>query len=218
MLGSGNSEDMNIVAAMFQLPTINPSDILTKDLTIYNANSTITGNVTLSGNPPNFNLEMYAFVSDTGYVITYTDIGGNYTLNVSDQLFNYNIGPGYLPNGYNGYSIVAHPGQTNVNFNFTPTDVEQDQSVVPDDFSLLQNFPNPFNPITTIKYQIPISGLITLKVYNVLGNEIASLVNEEKPVGSYNVEFDATNYPSGIYFYILQTGSFIETKKMVLMK
>jgi hypothetical protein len=218
VLGSGNSEDMNIVSAMFQLPTINSSDILTKNLTIYNANSTITGNVTLDGNPPYFNLEMYAIVSDTGYVRTFTDIGGNYTLHVSDQLFNYNINPGQLPNEYNSYSIIAHPGQTNVNFNFTLTDVEQDQSVVPNDFSLLQNFPNPFNPVTTIKYQIPTSGLVTMKVYDVLGNEMASLVNEEKPAGSYNVEFDATNYPSGIYVYQLKVNSYIETKKMVLMK
>ncbi|MEJ2193372.1 MAG: T9SS type A sorting domain-containing protein [Ignavibacteriaceae bacterium] len=218
VLGSGNSEDMNIVSAMFQLPTINSSDILTKNLTIYTTNSTISGNVTLNGNPPNFNLEMYAFVSDTGYVRTYTDANGNYTMQVSDQLFNYNIGPGQLPNDYNGYYIIAHPGQTNVNFNFTPTDVEEDQSVIPHDFSLLQNFPNPFNPITTIKYEMPISGLVTMKVYDVLGNEVATLVNEEKPVGSYTVEFNASNYPSGIYFYSLTAGSFTATKKLILMK
>ena len=85
-------------------------------------------------------------------------------------------------------------------------------------FHLSHNSPNPFNPITTIKYQIPELSFITLKVYDVLGNEIVTLVNEEKPVGNYKVEFDATALPSGIYFYRLQTGSFVETKKMVLMK
>jgi hypothetical protein len=89
---------------------------------------------------------------------------------------------------------------------------------IPSTYRLSQNYPNPFNPITTIKYQIPELSFITLKVYDVLGNEIKTLVNKEKPVGSYNIEFDATSLPSGIYFYQLQAGSFVETKKMVLLK
>jgi len=85
-------------------------------------------------------------------------------------------------------------------------------------YLLSQNFPNPFNPTTTIKYQIPELSFVTLKVYDVLGNEIATLVNEENSNGSYEVEFNATTLPSGIYFYRLQAGSFVDTKKMVLMK
>ncbi|MGB5896383.1 MAG: aryl-sulfate sulfotransferase [Ignavibacteriaceae bacterium] len=103
-------------------------------------------------------------------------------------------------------------------------DVELENNY-PNKFSLTQNFPNPFNPNTTIKYQIPEISVVTIKVYDVLGNEIKTLVNQEKSVGSYEVEFGATNSPSGIYFYRLQAmptgrqaGSFIETKKMVLMK
>ena len=86
------------------------------------------------------------------------------------------------------------------------------------DFQLEQNYPNPFNPTTTIKYQIPEVSFVTIKVYDVLGNEIATLVNEQKPADSYEVEFDASGLPSGIYFYRLQAGSFVEAKKMVLMK
>ena len=71
---------------------------------------------------------------------------------------------------------------------------------------------------TTIKYQIPDAGFITLKVYDVLGNEVTILVSEEKTTGRYEAEFNATNLPSGIYFYRIQAGSFVETKKMVLMK
>jgi len=89
---------------------------------------------------------------------------------------------------------------------------------VPTEFALEQNYPNPFNPTTIIKYQIPELSFVTLKVYDVLGGEVATLVNEEKPVGNYKVEFDATGLPSGVYFYRLKAGSFIETKKMVLMK
>jgi len=86
------------------------------------------------------------------------------------------------------------------------------------EFLLSQNYPNPFNPTTTIKYQIPELSVVTLKVYDVLGNEIATLVNEEKPSGNYEVEFDGTILTSEVYFYQLRAGSFVETKKMVLMK
>jgi hypothetical protein len=94
-------------------------------------------------------------------------------------------------------------------------------------FSLSQNHPNPFNPSTKIKFTIPKSpllggdgrgGLVTLKIYDVLGNEIATLVNEEKLAGTYEVEFNGTGLTSGIYFYRLQAGDFTETKKMVLLR
>ncbi len=88
----------------------------------------------------------------------------------------------------------------------------------PTDFILSQNYPNPFNPTTIIKYQISELNFVTLKVYDVLGNEIALLVNEEKPIGTHKIEFNASALPSSIYFYRLQAGSFVETKKMVLMK
>jgi len=86
------------------------------------------------------------------------------------------------------------------------------------DYILEQNYPNPFNPTTTIKYSIPELSFVTLKVYDVLGNEIANLVNEAKSAGSYEVIFDGTGLPSGIYFYQLKEGSFIQTKKMILLK
>ena len=90
-------------------------------------------------------------------------------------------------------------------------------------FSLEQNYPNPFNPITAISYQLPVNGKATLKVYDILGNEVATLVNQEKPAGTYEIEFNShsgnvQNLPSGVYFYQLKTGNFIQTKKMILMK
>jgi len=100
----------------------------------------------------------------------------------------------------------------------TLTSANEPPSAIPLDLVLKQNYPNPFNPTTSIKYQIPELNFITLKVYDALGNEIITLINEEKPAGSYEVEFDATALPSGIYFYRLQAGSFVGTKKMVLMK
>ena len=98
-----------------------------------------------------------------------------------------------------------------------PTIVEDENGRVIS-YELYQNFPNPFNPKTTIKYQIPKLSFVTLKVYNVLGKEIATLVSDEKPAGSYEIEFFANRLTSGIYFYKLQSGSFVETKKMTLMK
>ncbi|MGB5849035.1 MAG: T9SS type A sorting domain-containing protein, partial [Ignavibacteriaceae bacterium] len=95
--------------------------------------------------------------------------------------------------------------------------VKQDEIFITN-FKLSQNYPNPFNPTTSIIYQIPKVSFVTIKVYDILGNGIATLVNEEKPAGSYEVEFDGTVLPSGIYFYQLRAGNFIETKKMVILK
>jgi len=86
------------------------------------------------------------------------------------------------------------------------------------DFKLEQNYPNPFNPSTVISFSVPSAAPVTLKVYDVLGNETATLVNEEKPVGIYEVEFNATGLSSGIYFYKLEAGNYVETRKMVLLK
>ena len=90
--------------------------------------------------------------------------------------------------------------------------------ITPAVFLLSQNYPNPFNPITKIKFVIAKSSLVTLKVYDVLGKETATLVNEEKPAGTYEVKFDGSFLPSGVYFYKLQTGNFVQIKKMLLLK
>jgi hypothetical protein len=85
-------------------------------------------------------------------------------------------------------------------------------------YSLSNNYPNPFNPATSIQFTISSKQFVSLKVYDVLGNEIATLVNEEKSIGSYQIEFDATILSSGVYFYRIQAGSFVESKKMVIIK
>ncbi|HQJ46448.1 MAG TPA: T9SS type A sorting domain-containing protein, partial [Ignavibacteriaceae bacterium] len=99
---------------------------------------------------------------------------------------------------------------------------------IPSEFFLSQNYPNPFNPSTKIKFTIqqtdnPLlggarGGFVSLKVYDILGIEIATLVNEEKPTGNYEVEFDATGLSSGTYFYKIIAGYFLSVKKMLLMK
>jgi hypothetical protein len=89
---------------------------------------------------------------------------------------------------------------------------------VPSSFELMQNYPNPFNPVTTINYQIPVSGMVTLKVYDVLGREVRTLVNEDKSAGNYSIEFTALNLSSGVYLYELRSGEFKLSKKLMLMK
>jgi len=94
----------------------------------------------------------------------------------------------------------------------------EEESVSPKEFTLSQNYPNPFNPATTISFSIPSTAFSSLKVYDIIGNEVATLINEEKPAGDYTVQFNASNLSSGVYFYRIQAGSFIGTRKMILMK
>ncbi len=97
------------------------------------------------------------------------------------------------------------------------TDVNYEK-ILPGHFNLSQNFPNPFNPSTIIKYAIPQKGLVQIKVFDILGNEIKTLVNEEKAAGSYEVKFNAVNLSSGVYLYRITSGNFSETNKMVLLR
>jgi len=89
---------------------------------------------------------------------------------------------------------------------------------LPTDYSLSQNYPNPFNPTTVIVYSLPTSGIVKLFVYDVLGNVVAELVNSVQQAGEYNIEFDAQNLSSGVYFYKMEVGNFSKTKKLILMK
>lgn len=103
------------------------------------------------------------------------------------------------------------------NYNGTMVSINEESFTV-DKFELFQNYPNPFNPSTIISYTIPEKGFVILKLYDVLGREIAELINQEQTVGNFSINFDASELTSGIYFYRLQTGSFLATKKMILMK
>ena len=128
--------------------------------------------------------------------------------------------------GYNGSDVVSSVEIYLIDTNevVSVRDVTIKHDNIPDQFALFQNYPNPFNPSTTIKYSLPnvilseARNLITLKLYDVLGIEIATLVNEFKPTGKYEVVFDAGILPSGSYFYRLQAGSYTETKKMILIR
>jgi flagellar hook assembly protein FlgD len=91
-------------------------------------------------------------------------------------------------------------------------------SDIPKTFGLSQNYPNPFNPVTTIKYQLPTAVKVTIKIYDLLGREVQTLVNGVQEAGYYNIDWKALNFASGIYFYKIEAGNYTSVKKMVLLK
>jgi hypothetical protein len=115
-------------------------------------------------------------------------------------------------------SLAYRLKQIDFDGSYEYSDVVSVDNPAPLDFALQQNFPNPFNPATKITFGIPLKSQVSLTIYNSMGEQIVQLINEEKPAGSYEVVFNATNLPSGVYFYQLKVGDFIEIKKMVLMK
>jgi serine protease AprX len=126
------------------------------------------------------------------------------------------------PDSLYGWGIINALAAINYNPASADTGNVSGNNNTPSNFELAQNFPNPFNPSTTIKYEIKEGGFVTLNVYNLLGNLVATLVNENQPAGTYYVNFNInsarTPLPSGVYFYRLQIGDFVATKKMVVMK
>ena len=137
------------------------------------------------------------------------DYGAFYSIAWDNQ--NYLIGTAIL--GYNPWSLqlskYSLPGITAV---------KEESSRIPEKFSLSQNYPNPFNPSTDISFSVPQSGEVTLKIYDLLGREVATLINKELNAGTYSTKFEAGNLASGVYIYRLSARNFSSTKKMVLLK
>lgn len=142
------------------------------------------------------------------------------------------IAPNVNETLYVYFSPYMHPGtgRCTVRINYQNSTIDQDFEVVANpigiqqisstikDFSLGQNYPNPFNPVTKINFSIPKSNYVSLVVYDILGKEVKVLVNEKLSAGEYETDFDASDYPSGFYYYILKTDNFRSVKKMILIK
>jgi choice-of-anchor B domain-containing protein len=118
-----------------------------------------------------------------------------------------------------GVSSVFDAAVDDVEFgNNLQLSVEKEGELVPSEFALMQNYPNPFNPSTTIRYHVPVRGLVTVKVYDLLGKEAATLVNSEREAGVYSARFDGAGLSSGVYFYTMRAGTFLQTRKLLLTK
>ncbi|MBK9099911.1 MAG: T9SS type A sorting domain-containing protein [bacterium] len=147
------------------------------------------------------------------YTIGFTEGQGSTT-----EIHNYSFTDYYPERGNNYYRLK----QIDYNGNFNYSEEIELNFDIPEFFSLEQNYPNPFNPSTVIIYQMPVSSDVTLKVFDVLGNEVATLVNEYKPAGTHEVEFNTSSInqipSSGVYFYQVKAGEFVSTKKMILLR
>jgi hypothetical protein len=177
-----------------------------------------------SGNPLTGAFVYAVDANQQTYSFGMSDNEGNYTISglvpgaysVNSELYGYNdaqpssVSLDYTTEFTTSASFSLAPG--------TVTAVTGKASGVISSFKLNQNYPNPFNPSTVISYTVPYQSKVTLKVYNILGSEVATLVNENKPAGSYNVTFDASRLSSGVYIYQLKAGNFISTKKLVFLK
>ena len=98
------------------------------------------------------------------------------------------------------------------------TAVDVPKNTIPESFKVYQNYPNPFNPVTKISWQSPVSSQQTLRIYDILGREVATLIDEFKPAGRYEISFNGADLPSGVYFYQLKSGEYTAVKKMILLK
>lgn len=212
-----------------RLPVIHSGDSLYRQLIYYNANSQIRGHVRVNGGPPNFHVFIGALNSDSAQSQTLADSGtGNFTLQVTNKIRNYSVSAIYQPPNVQSSTVIAHPGDTGVLVNVTtvPSFVEEREPGIPGQFTLQQNYPNPFNPITTIDYDLPTDSRVQLIVFDVLGREVARLVNEKQDAGKYRVKLDGSRLGSGVYFYrldALETAtspakSHSITRKLILMK
>jgi hypothetical protein len=116
------------------------------------------------------------------------------------------------------FACTIHQGIWRINIDELVGINEGTHNITPNSFSLEQNYPNPFNPVTKIKFSIPSEGYTNLKVYDALGREVETLINRNLQPGEYEMNFDASALPNGIYYYTLSSGSYTETRKMTLIK
>lgn len=137
----------------------------------------------------------------------------NANLNSASPTFSYVI----TVAGMYHYVCTPHAPDMSGNINAVASSITQLSEIV-QSYKLSQNYPNPFNPVTKINFSVPNSSKVTLKIYNNMGQEVESLVNEKLNAGSYQVDWNAVNFNSGVYYYKIQTEGFIETRKMLLIK
>jgi hypothetical protein len=155
----------------------------------------------------------------TGQNVYFTTDSGNYWDTLDVQISKFSFVTNKIAYGLNEkYILYTSDGwATHTIIDSTVTDIKENVDIL-HSFKLFQNYPNPFNPSTTITYSLPENGMVELKIFDVLGREVADLVREEQTMGNHKVEFNASNLTSGVYFYKLKYAGFTETRKLILLR
>lgn len=159
--------------------------------------------------------------NDRDYIKKLEDKASNGDLNAKEELKVKNvlkdINKVYKPKNIAEHINIVNSDVSKLFSNPKPVKLSN-QNILPKQFNISQNFPNPFNPTTTIKYELPKDVKVVIKVYDILGREVVVLVNEFKKAGYYQTEFNGSNFASGVYFYRIEAGEYLKSKKMVLLK
>jgi len=192
---------------VFDNPTIVPVELASFSASVINTD--IELNWTTASELNNLGFEVQKNIGGEFYTISFVNGSGT-----TSETRNYSFIERGLEIGKYSYRLK----QIDFDGTYEYSSIVEVEVVTPAEYSLSQNYPNPFNPTTTIDYSIQWNGLVTLIVYDLLGTKVASLVNENKEAGKYSVTFNASNIPSGIYFYTLTSGNFTSTKKLILLK
>jgi len=192
---------------VFDNPTIVPVELASFSASVIN--NDVELNWTTASELNNLGFEVQKNIGGEFYTISFVNGSGT-----TSETRNYSFIERGLEIGKYSYRLK----QIDFDGTYEYSSIVEVEVVTPAEYGLSQNYPNPFNPTTTIDYSIQWNGLVTLIVYDLLGTKVASLVNENKEAGKYSVTFNASNIPSGIYFYTLTSGNFTSTKKLILLK
>ncbi len=189
---------------------VDPSNEVPVELTSFSANVINENNVNISWKTATETNNSYFEIYRDNKKVAQVKGAGTSTEENTYTYTDNNVNSGYYQYklfqvDFDGTRKLA--GKIEVNVNSTPSN-----------YSLLQNYPNPFNPTTTIKYSIPNENIVTLKVYDVMGREVKTLVNSKEQAGLHQINFDAGNLASGVYYYRITAGNFTSVKKLILMK
>ncbi|MCW8802939.1 MAG: M28 family peptidase, partial [Ignavibacteriaceae bacterium] len=202
---------LGTVATLAELTDIVPVELLAFTASVNNSDVQLLWSTASELNNQGFEIERSSNNAENFVTVGFVDGKGNST---EINYYSYTDNPQL--SGVN--QIYYRLKQIDFDGTFSYSDVVNITYDVPAEFVLGQNYPNPFNPSTRISYFVPNESFVTIKVYDFLGREITTLVNETKSTGSYEFSFDASSLPSGLYFYTLQASDYVSTKKMVLLK
>lgn len=216
---SGSYNFENLGSAVIRFDSVIPIELISFNAVLRNNSIQLNWSTASESNNRGFEIQKSSIVDETSHNLSeenqiWETVGFINGKGTSTEQQNYTFVDENLKPGKYSYRLK----QIDFNGKFSFSNIVEVSVELPLQFLLDQNYPNPFNPSTKIIWQSPVAGHQTLKVYDVLGNEVATLVDEYKEPGKYKIEFDASNLPSGVYIYRLQTDAFTNTKKMILLK